>query len=43
MKMGLNDFSANEVINSLDQKSLEIIFKLFGEEIKSKLISKQIL
>jgi len=43
MKMGLNDFSANEVINSLDQKSLEIIFKLFGEEIKSKLISKQII
>ena len=42
MKMGLNDFSADEVINSLDQKSLEKIFKLFGEENKHKLISKKI-
>ena len=32
MKMGLNDFSADEVINFLDQKSLEKIFKFFGEE-----------
>ena len=43
MKMGLNDFSADEVINSLDQKSLEKIFKFFGEENKHKLISKKIL
>ena len=42
MKMGLNDFSADEVINSLDQKSLEKIFKFFGEENKHKLISKKI-
>ena len=42
MKMGLNDFSADEVINSLDQKSLEKIFKFFGEENKHKLISKRI-
>ena len=42
MKMGLNDFSADEVINFLDQKSLEKIFKLFGEENKHKLISKKI-
>ena len=42
MKMGLNDFSADEVINSLDQKSLEKIFKFFGEENKHKFISKKI-
>ncbi len=43
MKMGLNDFSANEAINNLQQRSLEKIFKFFGEEIKSKSISKQII
>ena len=42
MKMGLNDFSANDVINKLDQKELEQIFKYFGEEKNSKLISKKI-
>ena len=42
MKMGLNDFSADEVINNLDQKSLEKIFKFFGGEAKHKLISKKI-
>ena len=42
MKMGLNDFSAKDVINKLDQKELEQIFKHFGEEKKSKLITKKI-
>ena len=42
MKMGLNDFSAKEVINKLDQKELEQIFRYFGEEKNSKLISKKI-
>jgi len=42
MKMGLNDVSADEVVNNLDQKSLEKIFKFFGEESKYKLISKRI-
>ena len=42
MKMGLNDFSAKDVINNLDQKELEQIFKYFGEEKNSKLISKKI-
>ena len=42
MKMGLNDVSADEVVNNLDQKSLEKIFKFFGEENKYKLISKRI-
>ena len=44
MKMGLNDFSANEVINEFKTKEvLKNIFKFFGEEIKSKLISKKII
>ena len=42
MKMGLNDFSAKDVITNLDQKELEQIFKYFGEEKNSKLISKKI-
>ncbi len=42
MKMGLNDFSAKDVINKLDQKELAQIFKYFGEEKNSKLISKKI-
>ena len=42
MKMGLNDFSAKDVINKLDQKELDQIFKYFGEEKNSKLISKKI-
>ena len=29
MKMGLNEFSAHEAINQLDQKDLESIFKYF--------------
>ena len=42
MRMGFNDFSADEIINKLDAKSLEKIFKLFGEEVKSKSIAKKI-
>ena len=36
MKMGINDFSAKDVINKLDKKELEKIFKFFGEEKESK-------
>ena len=39
MKMGLNDFSAKEVINKLDAKELEKIFKFFGEEKEAKKIA----
>ena len=42
MKMGLNDFSASDVINKLDEKELEKIFKLFGEERESKKIASKI-
>ena len=36
MKMGLNNFSAKDVIHKLDQKELEKIFKFFGDERDSK-------
>ena len=42
MRMGLNEFSAKEVINKLDQKKLEKIFKFFGEEKEAKKISNKI-
>ena len=42
MRMGLNSFSADYVVNKLGQKELEKIFKVFGEEKKSKIISKRI-
>ena len=43
MKMGLNEFSANEVINYLDKRDLEKIFKFFGEEKDSKKIASMII
>ena len=42
MKMGLNDFSAKDVINKLDQKELEQTFKYFGEEKIQKLYPKKL-
>jgi 16S rRNA (cytosine1402-N4)-methyltransferase len=42
MKMGLNDFSASEVINKLEEKDLEKILKYFGDEKEGKFISKNI-
>ena len=43
MKMGLNNFSADEVVNKLGQKELAKILKVFGEENSSKIISKKII
>ncbi len=42
MKMGHNKFSADDIINNLPSKDLYKIFKFFGEEINSKLISRKI-
>jgi len=42
MKMGINDFSAKEVINKLEENELEKIFKYFGEEKESKRIAHNI-
>jgi 16S rRNA (cytosine1402-N4)-methyltransferase len=43
MKMGLNDFSAKEVINNLEGKEIEKILKYFGDENDAKNISKNII
>ena len=42
MKMGLNNYSAEDVINKLEQKELEKIFKFFGDENESKFIARNI-
>ena len=42
MRMGLNENSAKDVLNNLDAKTLNNIFKLFGEEKESTRISKNI-
>ncbi|MDC3043426.1 16S rRNA (cytosine(1402)-N(4))-methyltransferase RsmH [Candidatus Pelagibacter sp.] len=42
MRMGLNDFSCDEVISKMSQQSLFKIFKYFGEEKYAKPISKKI-
>ena len=41
--MGLNNISADDVINKLDQKEIAKIFKVFGEEKNSNTISKKII
>jgi len=43
MKMGLNSFSAKDVINKLGEEDLTRIFRLFGEEIESKFIARNII
>jgi len=42
MQMGLNDFSAKEAINRLDEKDLVKIFKFFGEEKYAKKIASSV-
>ena len=42
MRMGLNDFSAKDVINKLDSDELEKIFKFFGDEKEAKKIVNNI-
>ena len=43
MRMGFNDFSADEVINQLEQQEIEKILKFFSDEKDAKLISKNII
>ena len=43
MKLGLNDFSAKEVINKLSFNDLQKIFKYFGDEKDSKKIANKII
>ena len=42
MQLGLNSFSAEDVVNKLDQKELEKIFKFFGDEKEGKYIARNI-
>ena len=42
MQMGLNDYSAEDVINKLEEKELDKVFKFFGEEKESKFIARNI-
>ena len=42
MKMGINDFSAKEAINNLNEKQLAQIFKYFGDEKDSNRIAHNI-
>ena len=43
MQMGINDFSAQDVVNKLDVMELEKIFKFFGEEKEAKKIAVNII
>jgi 16S rRNA (cytosine1402-N4)-methyltransferase len=43
MQMGLNNYSAEDIINKLDEKELDKIFKFFGEEKESKFIARNII
>ena len=42
MQMGLNNYSAEDAVNKLDEKELEKIFKFFGDEKESKYIARNI-
>ena len=42
MQLGLNSCSAEDVINKLDEKELEKIFKFFGDEKEAKFIARNI-
>lgn len=43
MMMGLNEFSANEVINKLEKQELEKILNYFGDEDDAKIITRNII
>ena len=43
MKIGLNSFSAHDVVNKLDKEELAKIFKYFGDEKYSRKISQSII
>ena len=42
MAMGLNNFSALEVINNLKEQDLKLIIKIFGDEKEASKIAKNI-
>lgn len=42
MKLGINDFSANEIISNMNENNLTKVFKVFGGEKYSKKIAREI-
>ncbi len=42
MRMGINDFSANDFISDMDENNLNRVFKIFGDERYSKKIAREI-
>ena len=42
MQMGLNNYSAEDAINKLDEKEINKIFKFFGDEKESKFIARNV-
>ena len=42
MQMGINEYSAYDVVNTLDKKNLENIIKILGEEKEGRLIANKI-
>ena len=42
MRMGINDFSANDIISTMDENNLSRVFKIFGDERYSKKIAREI-
>ena len=42
MTMGLNEISALDVINNLDEKDLKLIIKILGDEKEASKIAKNI-
>ena len=42
MKMGINDFSAHDIISNMEEKNLTRVFKVFGDEKYSKIIAREI-
>jgi 16S rRNA (cytosine1402-N4)-methyltransferase len=43
MQMGLSNISAEDVVNTLDEKSLKLIIKILGEELEAGRIAKNII
>ena len=43
MRMGINDFSANDFISNMDENNLSRVFKTFGDERYSKKIAREII
>ena len=43
MRMGINNFSADDVVSNMDENDLTKVFQVFGDERYSKKISKEII